>query len=93
MEACIRDIREWMIKDQLKIHDEKAAFILIGTQAQLKVEIDNLDIDSWMSPSSDAIRNLGAWFDTNLTMSTHVTKPCKDFFYLHNISRIRKLLT
>ena len=81
--------------DKLKINDDKSEFILIGTQAQLKkMDIDNLAVgDSCISPSTDAIRNLGAWFDANFTMSMHVTKTCKTgFFYLHNISRIRKFL-
>ena len=95
VEACIQDVREWVIKDKLKIKDDKSEFILIGTQAQLKkMDIDNLAVgDSCISPSTDAIRNLGAWFDANFTMSTHVTKTWKTgFFYLHNISRIRKFL-
>ena len=81
--------------DKLKINDDKSEFILIGTQAQSKkMDIDNLAVgDSCISPSTDAIRNLGAWFDANFTMSMHVTKTCKTgFFYLHNISRIRKFL-
>ena len=95
LEACIQDVREWVIKDKLKIKDDKSKLIFIGTQAQLKkMDIDNLAVrDSCISPSTDAIRNLGAWFDANFTMSTHVTKTCKTgFFYLHNISRIRKFL-
>ena len=95
VEACIQDVREWVIKDKLKIKDDESKLIFIGTQAQLKkMDIDNLAVrDSCISPSTDAIRNLGAWFDANFTMSTHVTKTCKTgFFYLHNISRIRKFL-
>ena len=59
MEACIRDVREWMINDKLKINDVKSEFILIGTQAQLKkVDSDNLVVgDSCISPSTDSIRN------------------------------------
>ena len=36
MEACIQDVRKWMITDELKIDDGKAEFTLIGTRAQLK---------------------------------------------------------
>ena len=59
MGACIRDVREWMINDKLKINDVKSEFILIGTQAQLKkVDSDNLVVgDSCISPSTDSIRN------------------------------------
>ena len=38
VEACIQDVREWVIKDMLKIKDDKSEFILIGTQAQLNTE-------------------------------------------------------
>ena len=96
MEACIQDIRNWMTKDSLKINGDKTEVILIGTKAQLKkVKIDNLAVgDSKIVPSTEAIRNLGCWFDNNFTMNAHVTKTCKaGFFYLHNICRIRKFLT
>ena len=84
-----------MTKDSLKINDDKTEVILIGTKAQLKkVKIDNLVVgDSKIVPSTEAIRNLGCWFDNNFTMDAHVTKTCKaGFFYLHNIW-IRKFST
>ena len=38
--------------------------------------------------------NLGSWFDSQLSMSTHISKLCSSaFFDLHNISRIRKFLS
>ena len=40
------------------------------------------------------VRNLGSWFDSQLSMSTHISKLCSSaFFDLHNISRIRKFLS
>ena len=45
-------------------------------------------------PPASAARNLGAWFDTHLTMSTHISKVCGSAFYhLDNIKRIRKYLS
>ena len=35
MEACLCDIRSWMINDKLMINDSKAEFMLTGTKAQL----------------------------------------------------------
>ena len=47
-----------------------------------------------MLPPVAVARNLGTWFDTNLSLVTHITKTCKAAFYhLHNIRRIRKFLT
>ena len=40
------------------------------------------------------VRNLGAWFDDQLTMAVHIIKICSAAFYqLHNIRRIRKYLS
>ena len=95
MEACIRDVRLWMLQDKLKINDAKTEFLLIGTRRQLKkVDIDSLRIgDSVITPSKDAVRNLGSWFDETFSMQSHVNKTCKaGYYYLHNLSRIRKYL-
>ena len=32
---CITDIRSWMTADKLKLNDDKAEFMIIGTRAQL----------------------------------------------------------
>jgi len=31
MEACVEDLRRWMIKDKLMLNDDKTEFVLIGT--------------------------------------------------------------
>ena len=41
-----------------------------------------------------SVRNLGAWFDANMNMTTHINNICQDIYYhLHNIRRIRKYLS
>ena len=40
------------------------------------------------------VRNLGAWFDDQLTMAVHITKICSaTFYHLHNIRCIKKHLS
>ena len=40
------------------------------------------------------VRNLGSGFDSQLSMSIHISKLCSSaFFHLRNISRIRKFLS
>ena len=39
------------------------------------------------------VRNLGAWFDSHFSMSTHISKSCSAaFFWLHNIKSISQFL-
>ena len=94
IEACVEDLRRWMIKDKLMLNDDKTEFVLIGTKQQLaKVCIDTLSVGISEVSNSSLVRNLGSWFDCNFTMATHVNKICKaTFYHLYNIARIRKYL-
>ena len=41
-----------------------------------------------------SVTNLGAWFDANMNMTTHINTICQSIYYhLHNIRRIRKYLS
>ena len=95
MELCIKAIRAWMITDKLKLNDDKTEFLIIGTRQQLsKVHIEKLSVGDVSVAPATVARNLGTWFDTNLSLVTHIAKTCKAAFYhLHNIRRIRKFLT
>ena len=45
MEQCIQAIRSWMIKDKLRLNDNKTEFMIIGTRKQLaKVNFDGLSV-------------------------------------------------
>ena len=95
MEACLCDIRSWMINDKLMINDSKTEFMLIGTKAQLqKTKSATLTIgESIISPSTEPLRNLGAWFDCHFNLNFNITKTFRSaFFHLHNIRRVRKYL-
>ena len=95
MEDCIRDIRFWMLNNDLKFNDDKIEFLIIGSSQQLE-KLDNISIrvgDSDIHPVPLA-RNLGCWFDSRLSMASHITKLCaSSFYYIYNIHRIRKYLS
>ena len=49
--------------------------------------------DNRISPSP-CVKNLGSWFDSNLSMTDHINKACNAAFYhLHNLRRIKKYLS
>ena len=84
-----------MTTDKLKLNDDKTEFLITGTRQQLsKVHIEKLSVGGVSAAPVISARNLGTWFDTNLSLVTHITNTCKAAFYhLHNIRRIRKFLT
>ena len=94
---CIRDIRFWMLNNDLKFNDGKTEFLIIGSSQQLE-KLHNITIrvgESDIHPVPLA-RNLGCWFDSRLsvTSTSHITKICaSSFYYIYNIRRIRKYLS
>lgn len=95
MELCTHDIKNWMLQNKLKLNDNKTEFMLIGTRQQLsKVNIESINVGNSKITPSKSVRNLGSWLDSNLSMSTHISKTCSTaFYFLHNIRRIRKYLS
>ena len=96
LNACLSDIRSWMIKNRLKINDDKTEFLIIGSphthsklDGNLKLSVGNATI----KPSVSA-RNLGVQFNSQMSMENQVTNICKSTHYhLRNIGAIRNVLT
>ena len=68
LEACVKDIREWMLCNFLKLNDAKTEFLVLGTphlSAKLPKDISITIGNAKVSPSQNA-RNIGAIFDSNL---------------------------
>ena len=95
MRDCIHDLRNWMIEDRLVLNDDKTELMLIATRQQLqKVNLNGIIAGDTVVEVKSVVRNLGSWFDSNLDMSSHISKQCASaFYYLHNISGIRRFLS
>ena len=64
-----------MIKDKLRLNDNKTEFMIIGTRKQLaKVNIDGLSVGESIIAPVTSVRNLRSWFDQNLSMIPHNVK-------------------
>ena len=76
IEPCINDLRSLMIKNRLIFNDSKTELLLLGTPRELQKITCNTSItlgESLYKPA-DVVQDLGAWFDQNLSMKTHVCK-------------------
>ena len=95
LQACIRDMRSWMVQDKLQLNDARTEFLIKGTRAQLnKVTINDWQVGEVKVSAVYSVKNLGAWFDANMNMTTHINSICQSIYYhLHNIRRIRKYLS
>ena len=94
VEACMSDVRIWLIHNRLLINDSKTEFLVVGSCLQLsKIAIDSIRVgDSTIQPVK-SVRNMGTWFDSNMSMSIHIGKICSKAFYgLYKIRQLRKFL-
>ena len=86
MEQCIQAIWLWMIKDKQQLNDSKTEFMKIGTRKQLtKVNIDGPSVGESIIAPITSVRNLGSWFDQNLSMIPHISKICKLHVFIFTI--------
>ncbi len=94
LEKAIEDIRVFMVRNKLKLNDEKTEVIFLGTKTRLKdISSNGINVgDNNISPA-EKIRNLGVIFDRTLSMEEQVKATCKSgFYHIKNLWRIRKFL-
>jgi hypothetical protein len=92
--ACISDIRTWMIRNKLKINDDKTEFLLITSPRAKFTENIELNIGQANIIPSDSCKSLGVMLDNRFTMDTQIKNLSRSIhFHLRNIGSIRKLLT
>ena len=69
--------------------------MLVSTRQQLhKLDSCSITVGNNRISPSPCVKNLGSWFDCNLSMTDHTNKACNAAFYhLHNFRRIKKYLS
>ena len=95
LNACILDIRSWMITNKLKINDDKTEFLVI-TSPYVKLPSPDfqLNVGSCTIDTSSSACNLGVLFDSHMNLEGHITNVCRSLhLHLRNIRSIRKFLT
>ena len=90
---CISDIRSWMIKNKLKINDDKTEFLLVSSpHSKLSKDVKISIGQSEITPS-DSCKSLGVMLDNNMAMDVQIQSVCKSTLYhIRNISAIRQLI-
>ena len=96
VEECLREIRDWMTKNMLKLNDSKTEYIIIGSKHSLAQipNIHTLSVGQDEVSSSSSVKNIGAIIDENLSMHpqiSNISRSC--YLHIRHIGQIRKYLT
>ena len=95
-EDCVRDVKNWMEGNKLKLNDEKTEVMLCGNPRALggKLPEVHLDINGCSIQSSSRVKNLGVMLDSDFSMQAQVDNLCKNLnVHLKKIATIRDYLT
>ena len=94
IQACISEIRPWILLNKLQLNDGKTEFLLISTP-HLRKLLSTLYISVGATDVlTRSARNLGVIFDEHMNLESHVKNMrCSCFQHLKWISDIRKYIT
>ena len=94
IEECLSDIDKWMSINRLKLNKDKTELLYLFSKYNPQQSLPRLRFGTDIIKPSPHARNIGAIFDTTMSMLPHVNNVYKSAFYhLRTISHIRKYLS
>jgi hypothetical protein len=96
LEQMVSDVGSWCASRRLQLNANKTELIWFGMPSSLakldpnslKLHAGNVDIEP-----SDAVRDLGVYFDSKMSMRQHISRITKNcFFQLRRLRPIRRYL-
>ena len=95
LQDCFSDVGTWMSENRLKLNGDKTEAIRFSPSSSLSSSLpSDLHLGSTRIQFSDCVRNLGVFFDSNLSLKHHITKTCQAaYIQIKLISSIRHFLT
>ena len=88
LEKCIRDVKNWMLINKLKLNDDKTESILCNPKSY-KVVVDKINVGSDSIHFTNVARNLGVLIDENLNMNQHISQLSRAVYF--EIRRLRQM--
>ena len=76
IEACISDVKVWVVQNKFQLNDDKTEILLNGSAPRIDLPSSVSVGQSGISFSS-AARNLGVIFDSELALKEQVNKLCQ----------------
>jgi hypothetical protein len=96
IESCLEDVSVWLAQCHLSLNSNKTEILILGSKQMLaKCPSVSIKINGEsISAIHQVVRNLGVYFDANLSMCNHISKVSSTAFTnIRLISRIRSSLS
>ena len=95
LESCLSEIVHWMQLNRLKLNRDKTELVLFSPRGRPDFSPNfNLEISSYEVFPVSVVKNLGVFFDKNLSMESQINSICKSFYFqIRNIGKIRRFIS
>ena len=93
-ESCIHDVNNWMAANKLTLNHNKTELLVLHARHRPQPPLESILVCSDVIYSSNSAKNIGAWFDTVVSMDKQINSICQSAFYhLRNIAHINKQIS
>ena len=94
IESCIHEINNWMPGNRLILNHDKTELLVLHACHQPQSLLESILVCTDVIYPSNSAKNIGAWFDTVMSMDKQINSICQSAFYhLRNIAQISKHLS
>ena len=81
LEACVKDVSDWMSSNKLKLNSDKTELLIIASQFCPKPQLSSLNVCGDQISPSVSVRNIGVVFDSHMKFERQVSSICKVSFF------------
>ena len=94
IESCIHDVNNWMSANRLMLNHDKTELLVLHARHRPQPPQESILVCLDVIYPSNSAKNIGAWFDTVMSMDKRIHSICQSAFYhLPSIAQISKNLS
>ena len=89
IESYIHDVNNWMSANKLTLNHDKTELLVLHARHRSQPPLESILVCSDVIYSSNSAKDIGALFDTVMSMDNQINSICQSAFYhLRNIAQI-----
>ena len=94
LSSTLDEVYAWLTSNRLPVNPSKTEFLIIGNpQQRNKIQSSSIVFCGNVISPSESARNLGVTFDSNLSLTKHISSICKSAYYqIRQLRQIRSSL-
>ena len=94
LSSTLDEVYAWLTSNRLSVNPSKTEFLIIGNpQQRKKIQSSSIVFCGNVISPSESARNLGVTFDSNLSLTKHISSVCKSAYYqIRQLRQIRSSL-